>query len=148
MLSALQMSLPGMPSIYYGDEAGLEGGIDPYNRATYPWGREDHDILNWYYKITKIRKEILLEMLFELPEIKCTEDDLLIFRYKNDVKEVHVIVNNDELGGKRCEFINNFGANATAAELIYGEKVEKNAEKNFFLEISPLTTAILVILSQ
>ncbi|MDR0397187.1 MAG: glycoside hydrolase family 13 protein [Oscillospiraceae bacterium] len=32
---------PGMPSIYYGDESGMEGAGDPYCRAAYPWGRED-----------------------------------------------------------------------------------------------------------
>ena len=41
LLWAWQMTLPGAPSIYYGDEAGLEGGTDPDNRRTYPWGREN-----------------------------------------------------------------------------------------------------------
>lgn len=41
MATALQMALPGVPSIYYGDEAGLRGMADPFNRGTYPWGRED-----------------------------------------------------------------------------------------------------------
>ena len=37
--------LPGMPCIYYGDEAGLYGMSDPYCRGTYPWGREDQELL-------------------------------------------------------------------------------------------------------
>ena len=37
----MTMTLPGMPCIYYGDEAGLVGYADPFNRGTYPWGRED-----------------------------------------------------------------------------------------------------------
>ena len=42
MLGTLMtMTLPGMPCIYYGDEAGLVGYADPFNRGTYPWGRED-----------------------------------------------------------------------------------------------------------
>ena len=42
MLGTLMcMTLPGMPSLYYGDEAGLVGYADPFNRGTYPWGRED-----------------------------------------------------------------------------------------------------------
>jgi len=32
-----QMSYPGAPTVYYGDEVGVTGGDDPYNRATYPW---------------------------------------------------------------------------------------------------------------
>ena len=39
--TALQMLLPGVPCIYYGDEVGLTGGGDPFNRRPYPWGRED-----------------------------------------------------------------------------------------------------------
>lgn len=38
---ALQMALPGCPSVYYGDEAGVEGLMDPFCRSTFPWGKED-----------------------------------------------------------------------------------------------------------
>lgn len=44
MASFLQFVLPGAPSVYYGDEAGMEGYADPFNRRTYPWGREDPDL--------------------------------------------------------------------------------------------------------
>ena len=37
----LQMTLPGIPCIYYGDEAGMEGWEDPLNRRCYPWGNEN-----------------------------------------------------------------------------------------------------------
>lgn len=40
--------LPGMPCIYYGDEAGLYGMSDPYCRGTYPWGKEDQSLLEAY----------------------------------------------------------------------------------------------------
>ena len=46
MLSILQFCLPGVPDIYYGDEVGVQGGSDPDCRRTYPWGREDQDLLN------------------------------------------------------------------------------------------------------
>lgn len=42
------LTLPGVPCIYYGDEAGLTGERDPFNRATYPWGREDEAIMAIY----------------------------------------------------------------------------------------------------
>jgi 4-alpha-glucanotransferase len=57
LLSLWQMTFPGVPSIYYGDEAGLEGYKDPFNRGTYPWGREDGEILNWYKQVTKLRQQ-------------------------------------------------------------------------------------------
>ena len=48
LLYVLQCACPGVPCIYYGDEAGLEGGADPYNRGPYPWGREDETLLEHY----------------------------------------------------------------------------------------------------
>lgn len=47
LIAAWQLvcALPGMPCIYYGDEAGLYGMSDPYCRGTYPWGREDEDLI-------------------------------------------------------------------------------------------------------
>lgn len=57
LLSLVQMTFPGVPSIYYGDEVGLEGFKDPLNRRTYPWGRENHELLSWYKVITGIRNK-------------------------------------------------------------------------------------------
>ena len=48
MLSILQYFLPGVPDIYYGDEAGQMGGNDPDNRRTYPWGKEDEDLISHF----------------------------------------------------------------------------------------------------
>ena len=57
VLSTLQFTLPGIPMIYYGDEVGLSGYTDPYNRKPYPWGNEDLEILEHYKKLSKIRLE-------------------------------------------------------------------------------------------
>lgn len=56
--SALQFTLPGVPCVYYGDETGMEGCTDPFNRYCYPWGREDGELLEWYRKLSLIRKNI------------------------------------------------------------------------------------------
>lgn len=56
VLTAWQFTLPGAPAIYYGDEAGLTGGKDPDNRRTYPWGRENQNVLAWYRKIASLRR--------------------------------------------------------------------------------------------
>ena len=60
LLSLWQMTFPGVPCIYYGDEAGLEGYKDPFNRGTYPWGREDQEIQGWYKKVIALRNESVL----------------------------------------------------------------------------------------
>lgn len=55
MASAVQFTLPGVPSIYYGDEAGMQGYKDPFNRCCYPWGNENKELLEWYRKLGEIR---------------------------------------------------------------------------------------------
>ncbi len=53
----INATIPGIPSIYYGDEAGVEGYSDPFNRLPFPWGREDLDLLSFYRGIGRIRRE-------------------------------------------------------------------------------------------
>ena len=55
--SFLQYMLPGSPSLYYGDEACMEGYKDPFNRRTYPWGREDWEFLDHFKRLGRLRKE-------------------------------------------------------------------------------------------
>lgn len=56
MAAFLQYTLPGSPSLYYGDEAGMEGYKDPFNRRTYPWGREDRELLAFFQQLGQLRK--------------------------------------------------------------------------------------------
>ena len=51
-----QMTWPGAPTIYYGDEAGLCGWTDPDNRRGYPWGREDQDLIQFHRDIIRVHK--------------------------------------------------------------------------------------------
>ncbi len=57
MASFLQYTLPGSPSLYYGDEACMEGYRDPFNRRPYPWGREEPDFLNHFKRLGRMRRE-------------------------------------------------------------------------------------------
>lgn len=61
MCTLFQMTYPGAPAIYYGDEVGVTGGDDPKNRATYPWeedgGKPDYSLLNIFKSLTKLRNE-------------------------------------------------------------------------------------------
>jgi len=57
LASFLQYMLPGCPSLYYGDEAGMEGYKDPFNRRTYPWGREDMELMAHFKRLGQLRKE-------------------------------------------------------------------------------------------
>ena len=54
--SVLQFTVYGFPSVYYGDEAGLEGYGDPFCRMPYPWGREDGELLAHYRALGRLRR--------------------------------------------------------------------------------------------
>lgn len=53
---ALLFTAYGSPSVYYGDEVGLTGDLDPYNRRCFPWGEEDIEYLNFFKKLSVLRK--------------------------------------------------------------------------------------------
>ena len=55
LLALFQMTFPGVPAIYYGDEVGMEGYADPYNRGPFPWGQEEADLLPFYKKAIAMR---------------------------------------------------------------------------------------------
>ena len=60
MLGTLLLyAFPGSPTVYYGDEAGMQGYEDPLNRRTYPWGQEDESLLAWYRRLGQLRRERL-----------------------------------------------------------------------------------------
>ena len=54
--SVLQYTLPGFPSLYYGDEAGLTGFSDPWCRRCFPWGEEDTELTGFFRKLGQLRK--------------------------------------------------------------------------------------------
>ena len=57
LLALWQMTFPGVPCVYYGDEAGLEGHSEPLNRRTFPWGREDAGLAAWYKQVIDLRNK-------------------------------------------------------------------------------------------
>ncbi len=56
LAAVLQYTVYGVPSVFYGDEIGMEGHHDPFCRRPYPWGREDGEILAHYRKLGEIRR--------------------------------------------------------------------------------------------
>ena len=57
LAAALQMALPSVPCVYYGDEAGMTGMSDPFNRGTYPWGSENETVFAAYSKLMRARAD-------------------------------------------------------------------------------------------
>ena len=56
--ATLQYTLPGFPSLYYGDEAGMQGYKDPFNRGCYPWGNEDTELIEYVSELSRVRKSV------------------------------------------------------------------------------------------
>lgn len=93
MAYVISATLPGIPSIFYGDEVGIEGYSDPFNRRTFPWGREDREIQNFYKKIGKLRRK---NTVYAQGATKAlvVESDLLVFeRYENDTRFITAVNN-------------------------------------------------------
>ncbi|MHC1786691.1 MAG: glycoside hydrolase family 13 protein [Christensenellales bacterium] len=88
-LLTLLIALPGMPSIYYGDEAGMEGASDPFCRGTYPWGREDRDLQAFFREALRLRRTRPVLQVGSF-EIGCEgTDTLLIYRgYQQEGRDV------------------------------------------------------------
>jgi glycosidase len=93
-----QMSFPGAPAIYYGDEVGMTGGDDPLNRAGYPWqdlgGQPDLALLEKFKALTAMRKNnpVLRHGTLGAP-IRLDEHLIVLARIDHDAKAL-VAMNN------------------------------------------------------
>ena len=92
MASFIQYTLPGTPSLYYGDEAGLEGYRDPFNRRTYPWGREDQELLAHFKRLGKLRQECEPLRLGDIQFFQADDQKLGFSRTYNG-KQIKIYVN-------------------------------------------------------
>lgn len=92
----VQMTWPGAPTIYYGDEAGLCGFTDPDNRRTYPWGNEDKNLIEFHKAMIRIHKS---SEAFRTGSVKLLSGggNLLCFARFNREDQFIVAVNNDDL---------------------------------------------------
>ncbi len=92
MAAFLQFALPGAPSIYYGDEAGMEGGKDPFNRRTYPWGRENAFLVAFYRQLGKLRSKEEALRLGRM-QFSYAADGLMHFTRSTEKETLHIYVN-------------------------------------------------------
>ena len=73
--------LPGIFSIFYGDEVGLQGIGNLANRAPYPWNHKDKDLLSFFEKIGKVRKQELFLRKAEIKIVKIDDEQFIYERY-------------------------------------------------------------------
>ncbi len=89
----VQMTWPGAPTIYYGDEAGQCGFTDPDNRRTYPWGREDLVLVDFHRDMIRIHRDSPALRVGSLKFLTGGEDLLCYARF-NRKQQFIIIVNN------------------------------------------------------
>ena len=136
-----QMTFEGVPYIYYGDEAGLEGGVDPDNRRTYPWKNEDNDMLDFYRNSIQTRHREKSLSKGETKFIYTMNDDIFAYeRFLTDEDDRSLIVINRSEENKHlqldldCDLLDEIGIKYTLGD--YGTTLEKQNGK-FEVEVFP-----------
>jgi alpha-glucosidase len=90
-----QMTWPGCPTVYYGDEAGLCGWTDPDNRRGYPWGREDQSLIQLHKDLIAIHNH---SEALRVGSLKLLREEYGVIAYGRFTdKETYIVVcnNND-----------------------------------------------------
>lgn len=138
LIVGLQMTFPGVPIIYYGDEAGLEGGKDPDNRKTYPWGNENKEILDLYKLFINIRnnEEALKKGNFKFYD---TDLDVCVYERTFNNEKVIVAVNTSE----EVKILNNISLEGRYFDLLNDNKEFERLNNNNILTLDGFEIKIL-----
>jgi len=139
LLTILQMTLPGVPCIYYGDEAGLEGYADPYNRGTFPWGKEDAELTSIYGGAIALRKSRPLFIDGEIFPFSCGED-VFGFLRKSETDCCAVLINRSLADERKVSF----PAEGTDAIDLLGDLPVTTEGDTACLTLPPLGAAAVV----
>lgn len=92
----VQMTWPGAPTVYYGDEAGVCGFTDPDNRRTYPWGHEDHQMIDFHREMIRIHKKYDFLRDGSLKFLWNDYQGLCYGRFSHDERMIIILNNRDE----------------------------------------------------
>lgn len=142
-LAVLLYTIPGIPMIYYGDEVGLTGYEDPYNRKAYPWGAEDKLLLEHYKMLGKLRNSAKA-ITSGVYRTVCCGKHTFGFERALDNEKVIVLINRgifyDE--GEHIE-IQEIGTKAV--DLIDKDAIVNFANNKLVVDIDPLGYKVIKI---
>ncbi len=99
----LQFFLPGIPSVYYGDEAGMEGYRDPFNRRCYPWGQENTELIEFTKQLAKVRHGTRAFEQGEMKFIECDDNVCVFARSDRITRDAAIIFLNKSTRGRTFE---------------------------------------------
>ena len=97
----IQMTLPGVPSIYYGDEAGMEGYSDPYNRGSYPWGKTDPDTQTMVRNAIGLRRSNPIFIDGSFIALAYDDDDIFGYYRELDDEKALILINRNTTDTKQ-----------------------------------------------
>ncbi len=126
----VQMTWTGAPTIYYGDEAGLCGFTDPDNRRTYPWGQEDHEMIDFHKQMIRIHKENPEILNGSIKYMGHDFNYLAYGRFNNEGRSI-VLVNNGDNAITKEVYVYDVGV---PKEAVLKQLIETN-ENGFSTEI-------------
>lgn len=94
---AVQMTWVGAPTVYYGDEAGVCGFTDPDSRRTYPWGRENRELVEFHKEMIRIHKREKPLRTGSLKMLSWSSNVLAYARFQEGEQIIVVLNNSKEL---------------------------------------------------
>ena len=135
----MQMTFRGVPSIYYGDEAGVQGLTDPGNRATFPWGHEDRDFFDMVRNTSALRRTLPLFTTGSI-EARALNDDVLSYTRRGEDGQVATVVINRSLSAMHTVRIPAEGK--MAIDVISGRDLAIEEDGTCELSLWPLGSAV------
>lgn len=136
--AAFMFSIPGVPCIYYGDEVGLTGMADPFNRATFPWSNGNKDIFKFFKLISNFRKnnKVLIEGTCEYFS---TDDDVIACLRKYDDAFVFTAINRNTSDHKDITIT----LEGDISVLTGPKPLPSSLHNSYVIKIPPLTSSVI-----
>lgn len=136
LAAVIQFTMPGSPTIYYGDEAGRQGFEDPFNRRTYPWGQEDRELLAFYRRLCALRADSHTLADGELHFVRC-HGALLQYERTSETSRLMVIINRGHHHIRTCVQA------VCAVDMMSGEEFEDADSHGVHISVPPETAYVL-----
>lgn len=104
LVAMIQMTYPGAPTIYYGDELGMTGADDPDNRRGMIWGEGNKELVEWYAKLANIRGKYAALRTGEIIPLSFEEKEIMSY-IRSDKEDTLFVITNNAADDKKVTFV-------------------------------------------